>query len=389
MKLSLALSLIPLALARPSEFRRRDEPAPIIRRSDATAIPDKYIVVMNASEGVSIKSTIDTMDVKADHVYDSPNFRGFSGELTEEKLATLQDDPSVSFIEQDAVIQIKESQSGAPWGLARLSSQEPGGSTYTFDSSAGEGTCAYIIDTGIYAEHEDFGGRATFLENFTGDGDDTDGNGHGTHVAGTIGGTTYGVAKKTKLFGIKVLDAQGSGSNSAVIAGMDFVASEAASADCPNGSVANMSLGGTRSSAVNAAAAALVDAGVFLAVAAGNESQDAENSSPASEPSVCTVGATDNRDNMSDFSNFGSVVDIFAPGTDITSAWIGGSDQSSTISGTSMASPHVAGLGAYLLGLGSQSPSGLCSYIAETANTGVLSGLPSGTVNALAYNGGA
>lgn len=388
MKLSLALSLIPLALARPSEFRRRDEPAPIIRRSDATAIPDKYIVVMNPSQGVSIKSTLNTMDVKADHVYDSPSFRGFSGELTEEKLATLQDDPSVSFIEQDAVIQITESQSGAPWGLARISSQEPGGSTYTFDSSAGEGTCAYIIDTGIYAEHNDFGGRATFLKNFAGDGDDTDGNGHGTHVAGTIGGTTYGVAKKTKLFGVKVLDADGAGSNSAVIAGMDFVASEASSADCPNGSVANMSLGGSRSSAVNAAAAALVDAGVFLAVAAGNESQDAENSSPASEPSVCTVGATDNRDNMSDFSNYGSVVDIFAPGTDITSAWIGGSSQSSTISGTSMASPHVAGLGAYLLGLGSQSPSSLCSYIAETANTGVLSGLPSGTVNALAYNGG-
>lgn len=118
----------------------------------------------------------------------------------------------VSFIEQDAVVQIKESQAGAPWGLARISTKEAGGDTYTYDASAGEGTCAYIIDTGIYAEHDDFEGRATFLKNFAGDGDDTDGNGHGTHVAGTIGGTTYGVAKKTTLFGVKVLDAQGSGS---------------------------------------------------------------------------------------------------------------------------------------------------------------------------------
>ncbi|SPO02014.1 related to Cuticle-degrading protease [Cephalotrichum gorgonifer] len=389
MKLSVVLSLLPLALARPSESRRRDGPAPIIRRSDATAIPDKYIVVMKASDGMStqsMKSTIATMDVKADHVYDSPKFKGFAGKLTEDKLAALQDDPSVAFIEQDAVVTIKETQTGAPWGIARLSTKEPGGDTYTYDASAGEGTCAYIIDTGIYAEHEEFEGRATFLKNFAEDGDDTDGNGHGTHVAGTIGGVTYGVAKKTTLFGVKVLDANGSGSNSGVIAGMDFVATDSATADCPKGSVANMSLGGSKSAAVNQAAAALVDAGVFLAVAAGNESADAEDSSPASEPSVCTVGATDDADAMSYFSNFGAIVDIFAPGSDILSAWIGGPSETNTISGTSMATPHIAGLGAYLLGLG-QSAGDLCSYIAETANTDVLSGIPSGTVNALAFNG--
>lgn len=230
---------------------------------------------------------------------------------------------------------------------------------------------------------QDFDGRAKFLKNFAG-GSDSDGQGHGTHVAGTIGSTTYGVAKKTSLFAVKVLGDDGSGTNSAVIAGMDFVSGHAKEENCPNGVVVNMSLGGETSDAVNQAAKAIVDAGLFLAVAAGNDGKDASGSSPASEESACTVGATTSDDTLADYSNFGSVVDVLAPGTDILSTWPNG--KTNTISGTSMASPHVAGLAAYFLGLG-QKAEGLCDYIASKALDGVISGVPSGTVNKLINNG--
>lgn len=194
------------------------------------------------------------------------------------------------------------------------------------------------------------------------------------------------MAKKTKLFAVKVLGSDGSGSTSGVIAGINFVAEDASQQDCPSGTVANMSLGGSYSGSINQAAAALVDAGVFLAVAAGNEDTNASESSPASEASVCTVGATESNDAKADYSNYGSVVDIQAPGTDILSTWIGG--ETNTISGTSMATPHITGLGAYLLALeGNKSPAELCNYIKSTAQTGLISGLPSGTTDRLAFNG--
>lgn len=240
-----------------------------------------------------------------------------------------------------------------------------------------------MLDTGIDVKHPEFEGRAEWLKNFA-DSDDTDGQGHGTHVAGTIGSLTYGVAKKTSLFAVKVLDAQGSGTTSGIVAGLEFVADDAASRDCPKGSVANMSLGGSFSQALNDAAAALVDAGLFLAVAAGNEAANAQGSSPASEPSVCTVGATDAEDNIADFSNFGKVVDVFAPGVDIISTIPGGKTEA--LDGTSMASPHVAGLAAYLLAKG-EAADGLCGFLASSGLSGVLSGVPNGTVNVLINNG--
>ena len=180
----------------------------------------------------------------------------------------------------------------------------------------------YIIDTGIYVSHSEFGSRTSM--GFTYFTSNTDGNGHGTHVAGTIGSKTYGVAKKTKLFAVKVLDANGSGTTSGVIGGMDFTVENAAQQDCPKGVVVNMSLGGGFAQTINDAAAGIVDAGLFLAVAAGNEGVDAEGSSPASEPSACTVGATEEDDTLASYSNYGSVVDILAPGSEIESTWIGG-----------------------------------------------------------------
>ncbi|PHH88409.1 hypothetical protein CDD83_7553 [Cordyceps sp. RAO-2017] len=374
------LTLLPLALAAPA---KRATPAPVLVPRNAQAVEGKYIVMMKGEvKGEAVASAVESIAADADYTY-SHSFRGFSASLTPKELESLRGNPDVDYIEQDAVVKAFASQTGADWGLARLSNQKPNGTTYSYEESAGEGTCAYIIDTGIDVEHSDFEGRAKFLANYA-DKDDTDGNGHGTHVSGTIGGKTYGVAKKTKLFGVKVLDANGSGKNSGVIAGMEFVAKDAAGQSCPKGVVVNMSLGGGYSKVVNAAASKIVKAGLFLAVAAGNDGQDASGYSPASEETACTVGATTRTDALASYSNIGSIVDVLAPGSNITSAWIGGETKS--ISGTSMASPHVAGIGAYFLGAG-EKVEGLCQFIAKQSLQDAVKDVPSGTANLLINNG--
>ena len=327
MRSATLLALLPMAMAAPSVVKR-DSPAPLVVPRGASLVEGKYIVKFKKDVGTSsVDSAISTVSADADYVYKN-HFSGFAGSLTAEELEQLRNDPNVDYVEQDAIIKKYETQEDATWGIARLSSKEPGSTTYTYDASAGEGTCAYVVDTGIDVEHPDFEGRAEWLENFA-DNDDTDGDGHGTHVAGTIGSKTYGVAKKTKLFAVKVLDANGEGTTSGVIGGMDFTVENAAQQECPNGVVVNMSLGGGFAQTINDAAAGIVDAGLFLAVAAGNEGVDAEGSSPASEPSACTVGATEKDDTLASYSNFGSVVDILAPGSDIESTWVGGGTVSS------------------------------------------------------------
>lgn len=283
-------------------------------------------------------------------------------------------------------------QQDPPYGLARISHREPGANTYIYDDSAGEGTFSYIIDTGIFIEHNDFEGRASHGFNaIEGEGNE-DGNGHGTHVAGTTGGRQFGVAKRTQLIAVKVLGADGSGTLAGIIAGLDWAVNDMTSKDRIGRSVANLSLGSIFSPMVNRAAAAAVSAGMFLSIAAGNSGLPTITASPASERSACTVGATDENDNRATFSNFGLLVDIFAPGVEVTSAWIDGPDSTLTISGTSMAAPHAAGLGAYLLGLeGERSPDALCSRIRELATRGAITdplivpGLI--TTNRIAYNG--
>ncbi|KAI1754385.1 subtilisin-like protease PR1K [Xylaria castorea] len=381
MRSAAILAALPLALAAPSE---RSSPAPLLKPRNGDVIEGKYIVKMKSSSGVQILEAHKNMVAsKVDYTYNSNQFAGFAASMTAEEVEALQNMPDVEYIEHDAIVRLSATQAGADWGLARLSNTSPDSSTYTYDDSAGEGVCAYIVDTGIDVDHPDFEGRATFASNQV-DNDNTDGNGHGTHVAGTIGSKTYGVAKKVSLYAVKVLGADGSGTNSGVIAGMDFVVTDAPDRDCPKGVVVNLSLGGGVSSAVNEAAANVVSAGHFMAVAAGNEAEDASNSSPASEPSVCTVGATDKTDALSYFSNFGKLVDVLAPGSDIESTWPGGN--TNTISGTSMASPHVAGIGAYFLGLGAASTGDLCDYIASHGQTGAISGVPSGTTDAIIQN---
>lgn len=364
--------------------------APLIKARDGAPIAGSYIVVLK-NDVASLRTVGIASTIEKTAEWSQESFNGFAAKLSAEELAQLQDAPEVDYIEEDAVVSINAivSQTSAPWGLTRLSSKTTGGSTYRYDDSAGAGTCAYIVDTGIYAAHTDFGGRASQIANYI-DSSNTDGNGHGTHVAGTIGGTRYGVAKKTTLLGVKVLDASGSGSISGLVSGLNFVITDARTRSCPKGVVVNMSLGAPSSAALNTAAAAVVTAGHFVAVAAGNDNANASGFSPANEPTVCTVGATTNTDARSSFSNFGPLVDVFAPGTNILSTWIGGTSATNTISGTSMASPHVAGLAAYYLALaGKKTPDALCTYLRTTANTGVITGLPSGTGNFLAYNSAA
>ncbi|KAI3337549.1 subtilisin-like protease PR1K [Xylariaceae sp. AK1471] len=382
MRSATILAALPLVLAAPS---KRASPAPLLKPENGDIIEGKYIVKMKSGTGVdALDSHKSLISSKPDYTYNFQKFNGFAASMTAEEVEALQNMPDVEYIEHDAVVSTSTTQTGADWGLARLSSASPGSSTYKYDSSAGSGVCAYVVDTGIDVTHPEFEGRATFASNQV-DNANTDGNGHGTHVAGTIGSKTYGVAKKASLYAVKVLGTDGRGSFSGIIAGMNFVVNDAPKRDCPRGVVVNMSLGGGRSAAVNEAAANVVSAGNFVAVAAGNDAIDASIVSPASEPSVCTVGATNKTDQFAYYSNYGSIVDVLAPGSEIKSTWPGG--QTHTISGTSMASPHVAGLAAYLLGLGLPSVANLCEDITFAAEKGVISGVPGGTVNAIIQNG--
>jgi subtilisin family serine protease len=245
----------------------------------------------------------------------------------------------VAYIEPDGIATINTAvdQAGATWGLGRISHSQSGAADYYYDDSAGAGSCAYIIDTGVFADHPEFGGRAKLIKSYT--GVNTDDNGHGTHVSGTIGSATYGVAKNALLFGIKVLDAQGSGAWTDIVSGIQYAVKDSAAraASCPNGFVVNMSLGGGKTESVNSAVAAAVDAGLFFAVAAGNDGVDYSNTSPASEPKAFAVGASDNADSLAYFSNFGENLGVIAPGVDILSTWKDGSTKLD--SGTSMATP--------------------------------------------------
>jgi subtilisin family serine protease len=280
---------------------------------------------------------------------------------------------------------IDATQTGATWGLDRVDQHPlPLDGSYTYNND-GSGVTAYIIDTGIRYDHVEFGGRAVKgVDEVTPGGDASDCNGHGTHVSGTVGGTTYGIAKNVKLVAVRVLNCNGSGTTSGVIAGIDWVTSDH---QAKGGSaVANMSLGGAKSSSLNQAVANSVAAGVVYSVAAGNSTADACNSSPSSEPSAITVAASNSSDVFASFSNFGTCVDIIAPGVSITSAWNTSSTATNTISGTSMASPHSTGASAlYLAANPGSTPAQVANALTANATSGVISGVPAGTPNKLLY----
>jgi subtilisin family serine protease len=210
-------------------------------------------------------------------------------------------------------------QTGATWGLGRISHRKAGSNIYGYDSSAGTGVCAYTIDTGVFAAHPEFQGRAKQIKSFT--GVDTDDNGHGTHVAGIIGSKTYGVAKNVQIYAIKALNAAGSGSWSDIIAAIQYAVTDSTTRSCPKGVVVDMSLSGGFVQAGNDAVAAAVNAGLFFGVAAGNDGKNFNATSPASEPKAFAVGASDNTDNLAYFSNYGATLGAIAPGVDIISTW--------------------------------------------------------------------
>jgi subtilisin family serine protease len=362
-------------------------------KPDNARIPDQYIVVfhdwatgepgeLSVAPGMA-ETMRDLYGGRVERVFKHA-INGYSARMTKEEALALSEDPRVAYVEEDGVATVAATQSNATWGIDRIDQRDlPLSGTYTYTATASS-VRAYIIDTGIDAGHGQFGGRASNVyDAFGGNGNDC--NGHGTHVAGTVGGSTYGVAKAALLRGVRVLNCSGSGSISGIVAGVDWVR-----ANHIKPAVANMSLGGGASSSLDTAVQNLSNAGVFVAVAAGNSNANACNYSPARaayNTAIAGVAASDRNDYKASFSNYGSCVDLYAPGVSITSAWIGsGTTETNTISGTSMASPHVCGVGALYKGTyGDASSSTVHNWIINNSTTGRIKSNPSGTPNRLLF----
>jgi subtilisin family serine protease len=303
------------------------------------------------------------------HVYEHA-LKGYAGSFDEGQLGALLADARVESVERDGEVTAFTTQTNATWGLDRIDQQSlPLSGTYTY-TNTGASVTAYIIDTGIRFGHSEFAGRAVSGFDSVDGGSADDCHGHGTHVAGTVGGTTYGVAKGVSLVAVRVLGCDGSGTTSGVIAGVDWVSGNHASGQP---AVANMSLGGSRSNALDNAVRSSIADGVSYAIAAGNSNRNACHFSPARVSEAMTIGATDQSDRRASFSNLGDCVDWFAPGVGITSAWSTSNTATATISGTSMATPHTAGVAAlYLQSNPSASPATLRGALFDATTKGVV-----------------
>lgn len=360
--------------------------ASLIQNPQGRNIRDAYIVVFNDDvqnvEAEAEQMTSGFGGAKPDYIY-KHSIKGFSIKVPEAAIRGLLNNPKVKYIEQDQVASIDATQTGATWGLDRVDQRNrPLDLSYTYNTN-GSTVDAYIFDTGIRIDHVEFTGRR--VSGYDAFGSNTnDGNGHGSHVAGTVGGTTYGIAKGVKLIAVRVLDNAGSGTNSGVIAGVDWAVGH----HTANPAVGNMSLGGGASTSLDAAVRRAVADGIVMVVAAGNSNANAANYSPARTLEAITVGATTSTDARASYSNYGSVLDIFAPGSSITSAWYTSSTAINTISGTSMASPHVAGVAAlYLEAFPGSTPDQVSQGLKAAATPNVVTSAGSGSPNLLLYSG--
>jgi len=362
----------------------------IVDAGGANAIPGSYIVVLKDSavriKGVNAltKTLADEADAKVKHKYTAA-LNGFAATMSEAEAKQLAADPTVAYVAQNHTVQAFADQPNPPsWGLDRADQRDlPLNNSYHSDV-AGSNVTAYVIDTGIRVTHQTFGGRATWGTNTTGDGNDTDCNGHGTHVAGTIGGSQYGLAKGVNLVAVKVLNCAGNGSFAGVVQGIDWVTARHADG-AP--AVANMSLGdqGSDTATENAIRNSIAD-GVTYAIASGNSGADACNFTPARVSEAITVDASDSSDARASFSNFGACTDMFAPGVSITSSWSTSDTATNTISGTSMATPHVAGAAAlYLSAHPSASPAAVQQALKDNATPNHISNPGPGSPNRLLY----
>ncbi|MGW4752860.1 S8 family peptidase [Streptomyces chartreusis] len=358
----------------------------VLAAGSPTAVKDSYIVTLKKSVGLKASSAAGK-DLVAEYGGTvkktfTKALNGYSAALSATEARRLAADPAVASVEQNQRVRLADTtQTSAPWGLDRIDQVAlPLSGTYTYPDSAGSGVTAYVIDTGVRITHQQISGRATYgYDAVDGDTTASDGNGHGTHVATTIAGSTYGVAKKANIVAVRVLDNSGSGTTAGVIAGIDWV-----TANHSGPSVANMSLGGSASTSLDTAVANSIASGVTYAVAAGNSSANASSYSPARVATAITVGATTSSDARASYSNYGSVLDIFAPGSSIIAGYNTSDTATATLSGTSMATPHVAGAAAiYLASHTSATPAAVASALTGGATANVVTSPGSGSPNRL------
>lgn len=384
---AIASAAVAAAIAAGAALPARAVPAEgrILHAGAPGSVDNSYIVVLKRSAGFTASSfggrkLAARYGATVRRTYDSA-LNGYAVRVSAAGARSFAADPAVAWVEQDQRMGIDATQTNPPWGLDRIDQPRlPLSRSYTYPDTAGRDATVYVLDTGVRISHTQISGRAVYgYDAVDGDTVASDGNGHGTHVATTVAGWRYGVAKAARVVAVRVLDNTGSGTTSGVIAGVDWVTSH----HTPR-SVANMSLGGGASNSLDAAVNTSIASGVTYAVAAGNSGVNAANTSPARVGSAITVGATTSSDYRAGYSNYGAVLDLFAPGSSITAGWHTSDTATATLSGTSMAAPHVAGAAAvYLTGHPNAGPAAVAGALTSGATTGVLGNIGTGSPNRL------